>query len=128
MTFTKYFYEALLCGRTIRDSFNGVGKTTVAIMVGRYLNDRKLHFKDGVFSVDAKALLASGKTTTLTEMLHAAIAHGIRRQSTDDFHGSDTPQLVSNLQLFLMDVVDGVMAHFKRQGIDFATEFSERRL
>ena len=40
---------------------SGVGKTSVCIMVARYLNDRKIYFKNGIYYINCIKLLESNE-------------------------------------------------------------------
>ena len=233
MTFTKYFYEALLCGRTIRDSFNlakqsvqfisssakrdfekfkllpkkgkhdvalfknlnsgkltnksikippnnlpttiqpfigrsidmreiihsfmskknencrilniygdqGVGKTSIAIMVCRYLNDRKIYFKNGIFYINIIKLLSNQDATTLTEMINFVInkafeqydkMHGGDNNNNEEeqkqFIGDNCDELISNLKLFcryglfIIDDIDQLISFYKTNDIDIGRE------
>ena len=227
MTFTKYFYEALLCGRTIRDSFKlakqslefisssakrdfekfkllpkkgnhdvvlfkpqslkkgpllnkttkippnnlpttiqpfvgrsvdmreiihsfmskknencrilnvygdkGVGKSSVVIMVSRYLNDRKIYFKNGIYYINAMKLIQNEEATTLTEMMNVVISKAFNNGQYAEmkwygYKNGDSAQLIKNLKLFcryglfVIDDIDQLIAYYKLNDIDVNKE------
>jgi len=122
----------------------GVGKSAIAVMAARYLNDRKIYFKNGIYYVNTIKLLARHDARSLQEMLIHVVKQSVaeykhRMSSADadadmaatisgDANYDKNLSLTSNLRLFcryglfIIDDIDQLVVYYKAHGLDVKQE------
>eukprot|EP01084_Bolivina_argentea_P076833 139301_1 len=110
----------------------GCGKSAVSIMIGRYLNDRKTYFQNGIYYIDTVKCAQNQEFTTVTQMINAVMSTAFEEQKSkmkwNVNNDGDSAELISNLKtfcryaLFIIDDIDQLIAFSRTGDIDINKE------